>query len=248
MIRFVLTGQARTGSTMLGSALGAHPDVVMHGELFGEVSTPLNFYGIDERLPWPTPLENYLKQLRDHDIVGFLERYVYAKTGRSAVGYKFKFEEFSRWPKVADYIERTRPKLIYIRRQNLWQRYLSGRETLITDSYNSADSISRSLSAAREQAPITPAEIQGAFEAEERLDHEFRTRFAPHPVLEVTYEDMLADFIGTMVRTCAFLEIDFVETVPFVTRRKAERKVHRLINFPLIRKHFAGTKYAQFFE
>ena len=33
MTRFVLTGQARTGSTMLGSALGAHPDVVMHGEL-----------------------------------------------------------------------------------------------------------------------------------------------------------------------------------------------------------------------
>ena len=95
MIRFVLTGQARTGSTMMGSALGSHPDVVMHGELFGYPTSPLNFYGLDEGLPWPTPIETRLKIIRDQNTVEFLEQFVFAPTGRTAVGYKFKFEEFS---------------------------------------------------------------------------------------------------------------------------------------------------------
>ena len=220
----------------------------MHGELFGYPTSPLNFYGLDEGLPWPTPIETRLKIIRDRNTVEFLEQFVFAPTGRTAVGYKFKFEEFSAWPSVVDYIEQTAPKLIYIRRQNLWQRFLSGCETLITESYNSSDSISRSQSLAEERLPIGPADIQSAFEADELLDQQFRHRFAHHPVLEVTYEDLLANFAAVMAKTCAFLEIDYVEMEPFVAKRTRARRVDQLINLPMIRKHFAGTKYADFFD
>jgi hypothetical protein len=140
--QFVIVAEARSGTTMLGSAIGRHPQVVMHGEIFGAGHFPLNFYGIDEDLPWPTPLEIHLKKLRDRDPVQFLDQLVFADTARHAVGFKFKFQEFELWPGVQEYIRRREIPIIYIRRRNLLERYISDMEALHTGTFNSTDAAS----------------------------------------------------------------------------------------------------------
>ena len=57
--------------------------------LLAELNAHLNFYGSGKRFSLPAFLENQLKQMGDEGIVGFLQRFVLAKTARRALGFEF---------------------------------------------------------------------------------------------------------------------------------------------------------------
>lgn len=218
---FVLISQARSGSTMLGTTLGAHPQVAMHGEIFGDHHFPLNFYGIDESLPWPTPLEIKLKQIRDRDPFGFLDGFVFADTARLRVGFKFKFEEFTAWPHVVDYIRQRQIDIIYLQRKDKLRAFLS---QLIADargSFNSTDKLSFGPAGGGDLQTLASPERARAFIGQaSAFDAAFRQAFGEgNRVLEVFYEDITATWDKVFASVCRFLGLDAVDLAPATRRR-----------------------------
>lgn len=140
---------------MLGTLLAQHPQIAMHGELFGNYPDPLNFYGVDENLAWPTPLETRLKKIRDADCKAFLDEWVFADTGRDCSGFKFKVEEFTLWPGVVEYICENRLVVLLLERKDALAPYVSEVCALSSGVFNSNDkSTTGSISAPAEHREI----------------------------------------------------------------------------------------------
>lgn len=80
--RFLVVAARRSGSNMLCTILGAHPDVLCHHELFN----PGGVYVALERRDGPAPFGDVAA--RDRDPFGFLDRVWSAADGRACVGFK----------------------------------------------------------------------------------------------------------------------------------------------------------------
>lgn len=84
-IRFVIFAAPRTGSNLLCSLLGAHPDILCHHGLF-------NPAGVHAARGWPRgPLGDAAE--RDRDPLAFLERVWSAAGDARAVGFKMNLGE-----------------------------------------------------------------------------------------------------------------------------------------------------------
>ena len=219
MIPFVIISQARSGSTMVGSAVSRHPNVVMHGEIFGAHHYPLNFYGVDENLPWPTPLEIALKKIRDHDVVNFLDQFVFADTARARVGFKFKFEEFALWPAVIDYIAERKVPIIYLRRLNLFDRYVSDVKAAHSGVFNTTDKANSGTVGVSDILSLLSVEkISQSIDAGKTYHNTLRDRFYANPILSLTYEGLLDDWAKCFRDICNFLKITELNLLPISER------------------------------
>ena len=241
--RFVIVSQARSGSTMLGTAMGRHPQVIMHGEIFGGYNYPLNFYGIDERMPWPTPLEIALKKIRDRDITRFLNDFVFCNTARKAIGFKFKFEEFALWPTVPDFIVREKIKIIFLRRRNLLQRYFSEVEALATGSFNTTDSVGTGSAIIDVDSAWSLPAINDALEASHAFEQTAEKRFSDNPVLRLDYEDMISDWNQCFTAVSNFLGIVALVQDPISEKRGGSDTIRQRIDLNKVQSRFRHTKF-----
>lgn len=218
---FVLISQARSGSTMLGSALGQHAQLIMHGEVFGAYQFPLNFYGVDERLPWPTPLEIKLKKLRDADPLAFIEEWLLADCSKTWCGFKLKFEEFDIWPKVVSYISDSRMPIIFLKRRNLLARYVSEVIAGELGSFNSTDNASYGRGSHQNVlAALAKNKATEAITASLRYDELFRNKFTRNPIHRIYYEDALVGWETFFRDICSYMEIDYVPILPLSKKRE----------------------------
>jgi len=246
MTRFVVISEARSGSTMLGSALASHPQMLMHGELFGSGPAPLNFYGIDEMLPWPTPLEIHLKKARDAEPVRFLDDLVFADTARQAIGFKFKFEEFADWPAVVEYIAARRLHVLFIRRRNLFDRYISEIEAWATGRFNSTDSTqSAPMADSRLRNCLTPEAVSRGIEKGLALENMLRTTFFENPTLELVYEEIAGWEEAVSTRICNFLEIVPMALRAQTVKAEGRKRVSALGDLDGLRRQMQERGYAQ---
>ena len=246
MTRFVVISEARSGSTMLGSALASHPQMLMHGEIFGTGPAPLNFYGIDEMLPWPTPIEIHLKKSRDADPVRFLDELVFAETARQAIGFKFKFEEFTDWPAVVDYITSRRLHVLFIRRQNLFDRYISEVEALATGHFNSTDSTQNTpMSEAWLRDALTPDAVSQAIEKGLALENMLHTCFFRNPRTELVYEEIVGWEDAVSAKICNFLGIVPMPLQAQTVKMRGTKRVSLFGDLNELRKQIQKKGYAQ---
>jgi hypothetical protein len=246
MRRFVIISEARSGSTMLGSALASHPQVLMHGEIFGSGPAPLNFYGINETLPWPTPLEIYLKKTRDAEPVRFLDDRVFADTARYAIGFKFKFDEFADWPAVVDYIVAQRIHIIFIRRRNLFDRYLSEVEAWATGRFNSTDNTQTTpMPETWLQECLTPDAAARAIDKGLALENMLYTTFFMNPTLELVYEDIVAWGDDVSARICNFLGIVAMPLRTETVKMEGKKRVALLGDLTALRQKMRDQGYAE---
>jgi hypothetical protein len=246
MKRFVIVSQARCGSTMLGTALGQHRQVLMHGEIFGDYHFPLNFYGVDEDLPWPTPLEIVLKKLRDRDPVGFLGDYVFADTARTAVGFKFKFDEFPVWPVVRQFLIEQRVPILRIARKNLFDRFISEKIALTSGLFNTSDKVNHGAAARHGLVESFAVEhIIAAIEG--GLAHlvAFDDAFAFNPVLRLDYDDLVLNWFATFHLVCDFLGIERLNFSPMSAKRGFEDRLDRLLDLKALRREVAARGFAE---
>ncbi|MCB5944213.1 sulfotransferase [Acidocella sp. KAb 2-4] len=246
MTRFVVISEARSGSTMLGSALASHPQMLMHGEIFGSGPAPLNFYGIDEMLPWPTPLEIYLKKMRDADPVRFLDELVFADTARQAIGFKFKFEEFADWPAVVDYIVSKRLHVLFVRRRNLFDRYISEVEAWATGRFNSTDSTQNApMAEAWLRDCLAPDAVCQAIEKGLALENMLYTTFFANPHIELVYEDIVGWEDAVSTKICNFLGVVPMALQAQTVKTRGEKRVSALGDLNALREQMRQRGYAQ---
>lgn len=244
---FVIICQARSGSTMLGSALGRHPQVLMHGEVFGAHHFPLNFYGVDETLPWPTPIEIVLKRARDRDPINFLEEFIFADTGRTRVGFKFKYEEFSIWPQIVDYIKTHEIPVIMLSRADLFDRYISELEAEYSGFFNTTDQTTFGPTELDDVLSRLSIENLGrAIDKSLEYHNRFLTDFSGSQVLQVIYENLVSEWPVELSKICRFLDIAEINLPPITEKRSKKRLIGDLIDVNAARLALSELGYGDF--
>jgi hypothetical protein len=244
--RFLVTGPARTGSTMLIWFLQSHPDLCAHGEVLAPQG-PLTLYGIDYRLD--PPLDDILRGIRERDPVGFLRDFVWQPGRRRAAGFKGKYEELLRpeYTKVLDHIRRETDILVlHIWRENLLERYLS--QHLAVKVYGVYNVTKGRKRPPEQSVRLSPEECESDFRRTEARRGKFVSWMVGHPVLDVSYEELVGSESETLGRIQTFLG---VEQRPLETKtvRMRTRTVRDTIeNYDELEEFFRGTDYARFFK
>jgi len=95
---------------------------------------------------------------------------------------------------------------------------------------------------------LDPLECQQDFETTLRRDAEFRELFARHRSFSLSYEEMVAGDPEKMAALLNFLGVSPRELTT-TTKRLGNNSLRSAIaNFDELRAHFAGSRFAEFFE
>ena len=195
------------------------------------------------------PLENALRaRARYADPATFLRTVLFEPGDRRAAGLKFKYEELSlrRWARARQALADDREvRVIHLRRDNLLERYLSQHvATRVTHVFNVT-----SPEARREVDPVRlrPDDCLADFTLTESRERHFAALFARHPVLDVTYEQLVDDRAATLARIEDFLGVDIVAVEPRSLKLRQVPVSEAIANYDELARFFEGTAYARFF-
>src|ERR1700688_3176226 len=249
--RFLVFGTARSGSTMLSSAFAEHPELIFHGEAFPLPEWPINFIGIDHESKEHIFVRSILKKLCSDDPIEFLRKLIWPADfdTKFSIGFKLKVEEAANHRKdVMDWIlADDKIKIILIRRENSWQRFLSILKSAETGRFNSflnapnAEDFSVTMRPASLHRDQVIDMLHTAL-ANERAYMDLSGRIKrSHAYLELTYEEVHSNW-----NTCISKMEDFLSVSPFAIRpRTAKLSPFNYILPPdvieLLERELAGT-------
>ncbi len=235
--RFVILAARRSGSNLLCSLLGSHPEVRCHHELFN----PNGIFTVLDERDEVTPADALAA--RDRDPLGFLERVWRDTRGARAIGFKMTPEQA---PEVlAHVLADAGIAKIVLRRQNALRRLVSERIAGITGRWEAYDDAS----------PLARPRIH--VEAGELAEHAARVD-AFHAGIETALLRRGQSSLSLRYE-CLFDPdeqarlLDFLDLPPHPLRTRSIRQnpepLDQLVeNAPALRRALAGTPLAHVFD
>lgn len=235
--RFVILAARRSGSNLLCSLLGSHPEVRCHHELFN----PNGIFTLLDERDEATPPEALAA--RDRDPLGFLDRIWRDARGARAIGFKMTPEQA---PEVlAHVLADAGIAKIILRRQNALRQLVSERIADITGRWEAYDDAS----------PLARPRIH--VEAGELAEHAARVD-AFHAGIETALLRSGQSSLSLRYE-CLFDPdeqarlLDFLDLPPHPLRTRSIRQnpepLDQLVeNAPALRRALAGTPLAHVFD
>ena len=246
---YMITGPARTGSTMLVQLLRSHPEICSHCELFSpnKITGMTGIY-LQKSHEQPDFIE-WLSRERDRDPIKFLYKIALDSQGRKVVGFKLKHDELvlPEYTALRDEIAGDLDfRIIHLRRENLLRRFLS---------WHIANHITHTtLAVGRQAIPevppvrLNPKKCQRDFETTEKREEEFRELFAKHRSFSISYEELANGNSDKVSALLSFLEVTPRELTTTTKKLGNDDLRKAIANFDELRAHFAGGRFADFFE
>ncbi|MBK1643675.1 hypothetical protein CKO25_03165 [Thiocapsa imhoffii] len=260
MRNHIILTSGRSGSNYLTNVLNRHPRLVNYGEVLAPMIPPYKWFLKCKLCPWS--VERYLNGFYHSRLVFHAGQVYSARAHRKAkkpvhhkryrdvvsIGTKDFFLSVKNAGMTDYYVARPEISIIYLRRDNLLKRYLSGvfmRKTRIAASEQAVEvpkgrvdleHLDRSLM-------IMAAEV-----AHEQAVMAALTR---HPVMSIRYEDYFASDVSIIdynQRVFAFLG---VEPIPIKSEQKKilPQAIRDLVeNYDELCAHLADGPYAKFLE
>jgi LPS sulfotransferase NodH len=242
--RFVIVCAARTGSTMLRLLLNSHPRICSHGEVY---QPPIHgFVGLEPGVP--SPLRSWLAKQREADPVRWLHEFVFLDDGEHAVGFKLLYETlFQRqWQRLQHALEVDRQvRVIHLTRKNRLRRLVSRRRADSTGVLLARTDDERARSP---KVTLSLEEALADFSAIEREELQVRELFAHHPMLEVTYEDLVDSENSSLDQLQRWLEVEPIELSTLSVRIGSDQLAEQIENYPELLSRAAGTACAAYFD
>ncbi len=226
-VRFAIVGNPRTGSSHLVSLLDSHPDIACwDGEIF------------DEGEAFDT--SSY------QDPQDFLRERVF-KINAKAVGFKLLWNEMNRLSNVWRMLKTLDINLVHTYRGNLLDSFISYQLASTNHAFTSWQGVSGLYGVWKTNR--FEADYDQCFEWFEKAEHcdvEIKRRSHEEgiPRVEIEYRELCEN----QDRVLDFLQ---VPRQPLTSRLKKQRKGSQseiITNYAEIKKRFAGTKWAIYFE
>jgi LPS sulfotransferase NodH len=241
--RFIIVGIARTGSTMLLDLLNGHSRIQAFGELFRQPDA----IGWDVHPYRDYQIERVLRLYRS-DPCRFLETKVWGRwpRGQGAVGFKIFYYHAREAPFAAiwDHLVRQEAlRVIHIKRRNILAQYLSLQVAHKTNVWSSTQRDTRAPAPIR----LGAEECRKHFEWVRALEAEIDGFFAGHRMLQVSYEELLADRKGEMTRIQRFLDVPEEEVRAKTVRQRTVPLREAIVNYDELAAYFRGSEWADFF-
>ncbi|MEH2069544.1 MAG: hypothetical protein V7K47_15505 [Nostoc sp.] len=244
MLKFILLGYSRTGSTLVYFALRKHPEIEMYGELF-------NF---NEKVRQNIPVRNS-SYLDSTDAALFLKDTVFCEHERDqqkAVGFKifyYHVRNDNEARKGWNYLLSQKDiHVIHLIRQNLLECLISHEVSVQTEQWFLEKS---SKTKSVEVAPfrIEVERCRGFFEGIFTWQEWATRSFQDHPFMTVEYEaDICLAYQETMNRIHDFLSVSPYHA-PMPLQKQAQKKPRdQVCNYDELKEYFQYTLFSEFFE
>lgn len=224
--RFVVTSDARDGSGMLETSLGAHPEVRLQGEILGSAC----------RAEW----KSYGSARRVLDAVAYKRL-----SGPKAVGFKlFNWHaDTNGFGDVYEYLREQRVLVVHLRRGNLLEKYVSlqlARQTGVWYRHRRRESPGPKLEVDCEEAVEYFERALAAY-----ADH--YDQLVGLPCVFVLYEELRADFHGAIRRVLSFLGVDTdIRVVPSIVKQETRSMRDIVENYEQLEAALRGTRWETF--
>jgi len=224
---------------MVRRTLMTHPQVSCRAEVLD--SRP-DFRELTKE--WDVTTEALLA-LRARDPIGFLDRYVFSsRDAVEVVGCKLFYfhadvaDPGEPWRWLNDQADL---RVIHLQRRNHLRRLLSHRTAFATGEWM------RMRDTAAPTVPMVEITLED-FLADMRDVEATRdravARLARREMMQISYEDLTADFAGSMGRVQEFLGVRPMALVSDTLQQNAQALAERISNFAALRAGLAGTPYA----
>ncbi len=270
--KFILIGQARTGTTYLQTLLDSHRQIVSCGEVFHLlVKQRHDPVGLDEII---------------NDPIGYINKHVYGSYPGHvrAVGHKLLYsqigsdsaflkemetddvapstkkrrERFSRFMRAkydlaearrrfAGYLEYLKDSLefrvIHLVRANKLETFLS--ERLASKSGTWTSSSGPYLPGATHLDPKACLEF---FERVDALEREYDSLFGEHELLELSYEELVRDAGSSLGMVQDFLGVERTALSSPLKKQNRFRVSDAISNYSELKESLEGTKWIKYFQ
>lgn len=235
--RFFVLSSPRSGTHMLRTSLDMHPNVICMTEMFN-----------------PDHTEGKFEFNADTAAEKILSDFVYSDHANQMLAVGFSLQRvgarFGNWPNLWSLLEQDLDlHVISLRRENLLRRYLSyqlrQREKKDLGRGTPAPNL--------EGSPPKPMKFEvdlliRDFELQERKIAKFNERFASHPLITVSYEQLCQQYEETMSRLQMFLGVPQVRLKPETKKRAIPPLARVISNYWELKATFADTRWAGFWE
>lgn len=228
VIPFVILMQGRTGSTYLQQALNRHPRV----RALGEELIKLRSKGAEGQLEWT----------RDYLTAPLVGRY-------GAIGFKTKVGDILDMQAFAHLLQEKQARIVLLRRRNsvkLVTSWIRGAQLEITTgNFNLFQESDRP-----EPFRIEPDDFGQKLEQVEREYHDVEqyAQSLSLPLLELFYEELLADAGSFVGRTCDFLQVERLELRGGTLKNTSDDLKQSILNFDELRLRYVGTRFEVMFD
>lgn len=236
---FVIVASARTGSTLVTRSLNQHGAAVTYGEIMRHPDL------FPARFP---ELGNSAGLFRD-DPARFLEERIYRKYPDSvaAVGFKIFYSHAPRdtvWGQaVWDYlVGQPALRVIHLRRRNLLAAQISRKKAAAADEWIKYSDASQATG-----VTLDYEETRARFEQARAWEREYNALFAGHPLMDLVYEDVAANYAGEMQRVQSFLSLPPRDVPPATKKRPPQPLSEQIANYDDLKARFADTPWGEFF-
>lgn len=240
--RFIILARARTGSTMLLTALDKHPQSICYGELFQKPGQ-MRWYARYGRAPAPVTGE---------EAWSATESLIFRTypAAIKAVGFKLFYYHAREdgWQSLWRGLQADSGlHIIHVRRDNMLEMVVSRAFAERRQEWSHFHGESGPETARKGQIELDYETCQQLFVETRDWQAETHAFFAAQPWLEISYEAMASDFVAESRRVQDFLGLEYADVTP-ATRKQARRTLpERVTNYEELKAAFAGSEWSRFF-
>jgi LPS sulfotransferase NodH len=243
--RFILLGEARSGSNFLRGMLNSHGQIIVYGELFRS----------HDAIGWEFPdLDRYLQHPRmialiQRDPARFLREEVFASYPQAiaAVGFKLFYYHATNDNRrtIWDFLKEQKAiAVVHIKRDNTLRSLLSLKKAFATNQWTNtwgADEDDQSIA-------LDYDECLERFVSAKQIRERYDADFSDHPMLEVNYERLCEDTDEQCRGIQEFLGVDYRPLRPSTYKQARLPLREAISNYSELKARFARTPWESFFE
>lgn len=246
MKKVVIINNKRSGSSLLAMGLADNKSIKIFGEIFPE--SPMN----------RAPKHLYKEGM---DGATFLQDDIFNKNKYSeeiqAVGFKLLYTQAHYNTKVKTawkyLIENQDIYIIHLTRENMLESWISSKIALISGEYAVHKSEDNNASGSKEKRKVepfnaNPQECEAHFRFVTDYIKWVKVKFKKHPLIEIEYEKLVAQFEETIFNIQDFLSIPRVLAKKHLEKQQLFKPWEQLLNFVELRDYFSKSNYAIFFN
>ena len=238
---FIVLGRSRVGSNLLRGLLNAHPQVLAYGEVFRDTRAQ----------DWDHT--GYFQAASDAALlqgepVRFIEARVFGRYPRGvrAVGFKLFYyhardgAQAGVWPCL---LARRDLRVIHLKRGNLLETHLSRKRAALTGQWvNTSGQQERAVTLS-----LDFDEMLADFQQTRAWEADCDRAFADHPLAQVQYERLAADYVSEARRLQEFLGVEPRAVAPSTFQQSRQPLSATITNYHELKARCAGTPWSDFF-
>ncbi len=223
---FIVLTRSRTGSNLLISLLDSHPNIKAEGERLRRLNGE-NCKTVLSKV--------FSKQPYDIKAKGFKIFYYHPMDNNPCDIWK-------------ELKSMNGLYVIHLKRENILRTLISRKIAGIQDVWlirSDQDS-----NAHREDVTVsfTVGELHEEFQKTKNWEEDGENNFRNHPLLSVSYEDLVSERLSTFRKVTKFLGVPFAEPKSELKKQNTNSMRALIENYDELKSAFAKTKWAHFFE